>query len=187
MVATIEFQDVTMKTYCDQNFVSCISVAFTNPIIENIKTEASYDFQSLIGEIGGTLGLFLGLSGLGILQMLKLTKKWMVILMKIFTLMLLIAFIVYASQSLIKYVNESLATTVKFVRGNMTEEFPFLTFCPDLIAQEASESFHDLIKAEMTYPNIVVSECELQLSNMSNKYCKKHSNAMGNYFQVVQL
>ena len=170
MVATIEFQDVTMKTYCDQNFVSCISVAFTNPIIENIKTEASYDFQSLIGEIGGTLGLFLGLSGLGILQMLKLTKKWMVISMKIFTLMLLIAFIVYASQSLIKYVNESLATTVKFVRGNMTEEFPFLTFCPD----KASESFHDLIKAEMTYPNIVVSECELQLSNMSNKYCKKH-------------
>ena len=76
MVATIEFQDVTMDTYCE---VSCLSVAFTNPIIENIKTEASYDFQSLIGEIGGTLGLFLGLSGLGILQMLNLTKKWMVI------------------------------------------------------------------------------------------------------------
>ena len=175
MVTTIEFQDVTMDTYCES---SCLSVAFTNPIIENIKTEASYDFQSLIGEIGGTLGLFLGLSGLGILQMLKLTKKWMVILMKIITLMLLIAFIVYASQSLIKYVNESLATTVKFVRGNMTEEFPFLTFCPDLIAQEASESFHDLIKEEMTYPNIVVSECELQLGNMSIRYFKKHSNEM---------
>ena len=108
--------------------------------------------------------------------------------MKIITLMLLIAFIVYASQSLIKYVNESLATTVKFVRGNMTEEFPFLTFCPDLIAQEASESFHDLIKEEMTYPNIVVSECELQLGNMSIRYFKKNIvMKCCNYFQVVQL
>ena len=147
MVATAELT-MTMNAFCYNlfhfDYTACLSVSFTNPIIETIKTESTYDFQSLIGEIGGTLGLFLGLSGLGLMEMLNPTKKWMIILMKIITLMLLIAFAVYATQSIIKYFTESLATTVNFVRGNMTEEFPFLTFCPDV---DGSESFHDLIKA----------------------------------------
>ena len=148
MVATVEWNDVTMNTYCyDYDNDACTSVSFANPIAENILTESSYDVQSLIGEIGGTLGLFLGLSGLGLMEMLNPTKKWMVILMKIITILLLIAFAVYATQSMIKYFTESLATTVNFVRGNMTEEFPFLTFCPD---EYGSGSFHDKIKAAIT-------------------------------------
>ena len=106
MVATVEFKDVTMNAYCN-NFDStaCISVSFTNPIAENIITESSYDVQSLIGEIGGTLGLFLGLSGLGLMEMMNPTKKWMIILMKTITLMLLIAFAIYATQILSQFLH----------------------------------------------------------------------------------
>ena len=167
MVATVEWSDVTMNNYCyDIDFDACISVSFTNPIAENIITESSYDFQSLIGEIGGTLGLFLGLSGLGLMEILKPTKKWMIILMKIITLLLLIAFAVYATQSIIKYFTESLATTVNFVRGNMTEEFPFLTFCPD---KNGSESFLDKIKASITHDPF------LNMSTLTNVWSSLYS------------
>ena len=167
MVATIEWNDVTMNTYCN-NFDSdaCISVSFTNPIAENIITESSYDFQSLIGEIGGTLGLFLGLSGLGLMEILNPTKKWMIILMKTITIMLLIAFAIYATQSFIKYFSESLATTVNFIRGNMTEEFPFLTFCPEIYG---SESFHAKIKEEITLNPL------LNMSTFTNQWSKLYT------------
>ena len=169
MVATVEFKDVTMNAYCN-NFDStaCISVSFTNPIIENIITESTYDVQSLIGEIGGTLGLFLGLSGLGLMEMLNPTKKWMILLMNIITLMLLIAFAVYATQSIIKYFSESLTTTVNFVRGNMTEEFPFLTFCPEI---EGSESFHDLIKVAINN----TLDPLLNMSTLTNEFSSWYS------------
>ena len=167
MVATFEWNDVTMNTYCN-NFDSdaCTSVSFANPIAENILTESSYDVQSLIGEIGGTLGLFLGLSGLGLMEILNPTKKWMVILMKIITLFLLIAFVVYATQSIIKYFTESLATTVNFVRGNMTEEFPFLTFCPE---EYGSESFNDKIKAG------IILNPFLNMSTLTNEWTSLYS------------
>ena len=172
MVATVEWSDVTMNNYCyDIDFDACISVSFTNPIAENIITESSYDVQSLIGEIGGTLGLFLGLSGLGLMEMMNPTKKWMIILMKTITLMLLIAFAIYATQSFIKYFNESLATTVNFVRSNMTEEFPFLTFCPEIYYFHGSESFHAKIKEEITLnPLLNMSTFTNQWSNLYTPY-----------------
>ena len=61
----------------------CLGASFTNPITENINSEASYDIFSLIGEIGGTLGLFLGISGLGLLDLFKPTKKWLKVIIKI--------------------------------------------------------------------------------------------------------
>ena len=192
MVATVEWSDVTMNTYCN-NFDSdaCTSVSFANPIAENIITESSYDFQSLIGEIGGTLGLFLGLSGLGLMEMMNPTKKWMIILMKTITLMLLIAFAIYATQSFIKYFNESLATTVNFVRSNMTEEFPFLTFCPELYYfQYNSESFHAKIKEEITLnPLLNMSTFTNQWSNLYTPhdmfgYLYLYNNANGEKIQL---
>ena len=39
-----------------------LRIAFTNPIVEYNTDSISYDFQSLIGEVGGTLGLTIGLS-----------------------------------------------------------------------------------------------------------------------------
>ena len=193
MVATVEWSDVTMNTYCN-NFDSdaCTSVSFANPIAENILTESSYDVQSLIGEIGGTLGLFLGLSGLGLMEMLNPTKKWMVILMRIITLLLLIAFAIYATQSIIKYFNESIATTVNFVKGNMTEEFPFLTFCPELFhfLDSSAISFHDKIKEEIILnPLLNMSTFTNQWSNLYTPndmfgYLYLYNNANG---QKIQL
>ena len=156
MVATMEFSDPTMSEYCEGD---CLSVSFANPIVENIKSEASYDFQSLIGEIGGTLSLFLGLSGLGLLEMLKPTKKWMNLAIKIFSFLLLLSFIIYAAQSIIKYVGEPLATTIRFVRGNMTEEFPYLTFC----TEQDDKPFHDIILERTKVQKVVATNCGLEL------------------------
>ena len=42
--------------------VSLIGFMYEDPIVENHISYISYDIQSLLGEIGGTLGLTLGLS-----------------------------------------------------------------------------------------------------------------------------
>ena len=39
-----------------------VKIQLENPSVQNIKDSYAYDSQSLIGEVGGTLGLFLGLS-----------------------------------------------------------------------------------------------------------------------------
>ena len=39
-----------------------IEISFQDMEVENHQTYLSYDFQSLIGEVGGTLGLTLGAS-----------------------------------------------------------------------------------------------------------------------------
>ena len=39
-----------------------LKIRLKTPNVLNIADSYSYDFQSLIGEVGGTLGLFLGLS-----------------------------------------------------------------------------------------------------------------------------
>ena len=47
-----------------------IVLAYKDPIIEHHLSYISYNAQSLIGEIGGTLGLTLGLSGLSVLDVI---------------------------------------------------------------------------------------------------------------------
>ena len=49
---------------------SQISVAFINPEVENYHTYVSYDFISLVGEIGGIIGITLGASTLTFLEKL---------------------------------------------------------------------------------------------------------------------
>ena len=44
---------------------------YHNPIIEHHFSYVSYDAQTLIGEIGGTLGLTLGLSGLTVIDVIS--------------------------------------------------------------------------------------------------------------------
>ena len=39
-----------------------VEIKLDNPIVQNVVDSYSYNFQSLVGEVGGTLGLFLGLS-----------------------------------------------------------------------------------------------------------------------------
>ena len=49
---------------------STISVAFINPEVEYYHTYVSYDLQSLVGEIGGIIGITLGASTLTLLESL---------------------------------------------------------------------------------------------------------------------
>ena len=45
-----------------------IGINFYKPIVEYHIEEISYDFQSLVGEVGGTMGLTVGLSFLSIFE-----------------------------------------------------------------------------------------------------------------------
>ena len=45
-----------------------IGIEFYKPVVEYHIEEISYDFQSLIGEVGGTMGLTVGLSFLSIFE-----------------------------------------------------------------------------------------------------------------------
>ena len=44
------------------NLNPVLNIKLKDPNVLTIVDSYSYDFQSLIGEVGGTLGLFLGLS-----------------------------------------------------------------------------------------------------------------------------
>ena len=48
-----------------------IELVFASPIVEYNIDSISYDLQSLIGEIGGTLGLTLGLSIYSLLDLIE--------------------------------------------------------------------------------------------------------------------
>ena len=56
---------------------STIGIEFYKPVVEYPIEEISYDFQSLIGEVGGTMGLTVGLSFLSIFEwILDLFKNY---------------------------------------------------------------------------------------------------------------
>jgi hypothetical protein len=101
--------------------------------------EASYDIQSLFGELGGTIGLTLGLCFLSILEIMlfHFVQKWKKISIRITTFLLLIPLAYYVVTSCFKYMNEPISTVVSFTKGNATKEFPYLTFCP-----ARSNNFH---------------------------------------------
>ena len=92
--------------------------------------EASYDIQSLFGELGGTIGLTLGLCFLSILEIMlfHFVQKWKKISIRITTFLLLIPLAYYVVTSCFKYMNEPISTVVSFTKGNATKEFPYLTF-----------------------------------------------------------
>ena len=50
--------------------VSKITLAFQDPIVETTSEFINYDLQSLISEVGGVLGLTLGLSGVSLTRMI---------------------------------------------------------------------------------------------------------------------
>ena len=47
-----------------------ITIKLESPIVQNVVDSYAYDLQSLIGEVGGTLGLFLGLSTYSFIEFL---------------------------------------------------------------------------------------------------------------------
>ena len=50
---------------------SRLNIQFPNPYVQVIKDSYSYDMQSLIGEVGGTLGLLLGLSFISVFDLIE--------------------------------------------------------------------------------------------------------------------
>ena len=52
----------TMNVQSSKFNVSMIGMMYDDPVVEHHIAYYSYDMQSLLGEIGGTLGLTLGLS-----------------------------------------------------------------------------------------------------------------------------
>ena len=54
------------QTFMHPNSNSTVEIVYGDPNVEVNKHTISYEIQSLIGEVGGTLGLTLGLSGFSI-------------------------------------------------------------------------------------------------------------------------
>ena len=56
------FKIIVAKETGESRGRSYLSIQLENPSVLTIADSYSYDLQSFIGEVGGTLGLFLGLS-----------------------------------------------------------------------------------------------------------------------------
>ena len=50
---------------------SWVKIKYGTPYVQNVKDYLSYDMQSLIGEVGGTLGLLLGFSFMSIIDLFE--------------------------------------------------------------------------------------------------------------------
>ena len=130
-------------------------LSFTNSIVEKIQVEASYDITSLIGEVGGTIGLTLGLCFLSILEMLlfHFVQKWKNMSLRITMFLLLIPLAHYVVASCFKYMNEPISTVVSFTKGNAIEEFPYLTFCPSRAYNFQGGTFHHEVERGFLFIN----------------------------------
>ena len=61
------------------SILSTIGIEFYKPVVKYYIEEISYDMQSLIGEVGGTMGLTVGLSFLSIFEwILDSIKKYQI-------------------------------------------------------------------------------------------------------------
>ena len=54
-----------------QDRPSELKIQLESPNVQTIKDQVAYDLQSLIGEVGGTLGLFLGLSTMSFIDFIE--------------------------------------------------------------------------------------------------------------------
>ena len=54
---------------------SALKIQLESPDVQVIEDSFAYDLQSLIGEVGGTLGLFLGLSTMSFIDFIEFISK----------------------------------------------------------------------------------------------------------------
>ena len=81
-----------------------VKVKYRETYVENINIDSGYNFQSLMSEIGGIIGLFLGFCGLDLFS--KCPRKGYYMAM----LLLGICFIFWSVQGVQKYIQEPLST-----------------------------------------------------------------------------
>ena len=60
-----------MEIVTYDNNQSVIYVRYQNPVVEYRISYVNYDLQSWISEIGGTIGLTLGISGLSLVEVIS--------------------------------------------------------------------------------------------------------------------
>ena len=102
-----------------------VNIQFRETFVESINMQSSYDAQNLISEIGGIMGLFLGLSGLEFL--LKIPKKGH----HLATLAMWLCFVHWSVEGFFKYIQKPLSTEVSMRQADVLNEFPLLTLCPN--------------------------------------------------------
>ena len=61
--------ELTKSTVSDDN-KAIVVIQLESPTVQNVIDSYAYDLQSLVGEVGGTLGLFLGLSTYSLVEFL---------------------------------------------------------------------------------------------------------------------
>ena len=74
---SMEYGSITQKMYLEEALkgYTVVQVYFQDPQVTIITKDAKATVASMIGNIGGTLGIFLGLSTIGIIdQMIKMFK-----------------------------------------------------------------------------------------------------------------
>ena len=65
----INYQPLLDRVHGTQR--SLLKIQLSSPYVQVVQDSNSYDFQSFIGEVGGTLGLTLGLSFLSLVNLLE--------------------------------------------------------------------------------------------------------------------
>ena len=93
----------------------------------------SYGIDNLIGEIGGTFSMFLGVCGLSIIQFMAKTHFIMfeqkLSLKPLAVIAMFLPFVYWSTQNLLHYLDQPIATQSTLVKVNIKDEFPDLTFC----------------------------------------------------------
>ena len=71
-LTSVEYGTVTQKIYLEEALksYSIVQVYFQDPQVTIITKDAKATIASMVGNIGGTLGIFLGLSTIGIIDQL---------------------------------------------------------------------------------------------------------------------
>ena len=97
------------------------------------ETSKSYAIDNLIGEIGGTFSMFLGICGLSIIQFMA--KKHFTVfeqklsLKPVAVIAMFLPFVYWSTKNIIHYIDQPITTQSNIVNVNIIEEFPELTFC----------------------------------------------------------